>query len=199
MNTEQLKQIVEAAFLAADAPLDIDRILELFDADDQPRREEIRSVIEMLRHECRTRGVELVEVASGFRFQVKQELSRWVNRMWVERPPRYSRALLETLAIIAYRQPITRGEIEAIRGVSVSASIMKTLLEREWIRKVGHRDVPGRPALYATTRQFLDDHNLKQLSELPTLAELKDIEQINPDLFGEVKEETVEAVAETVN
>ncbi|MEE9286498.1 MAG: SMC-Scp complex subunit ScpB [Gammaproteobacteria bacterium] len=199
MNTEQLKQIVEAAFLAADGPLDIDRILELFDADDQPRREEIRSVIEMLRHECRTRGVELVEVASGFRFQVKQELSRWVNRMWVERPPRYSRALLETLAIIAYRQPITRGEIEAIRGVSVSSSIMKTLLEREWIRKVGHRDVPGRPALYATTRQFLDDHNLKQLSELPTLAELKDIEQINPDLFGEVKEETVEAVAETVN
>lgn len=199
MNTEQLKQIVEAAFLAADGPLDIDRILELFDADDQPRREEIRSVIEMLRHECRTRGVELVEVASGFRFQVKQELSRWVNRMWVERPPRYSRALLETLAIIAYRQPITRGEIEAIRGVSVSSSIMKTLLEREWLRKVGHRDVPGRPALYATTRQFLDDHNLKQLSELPTLAELKDIEQINPDLFGEVKEETVEAVAETVN
>ncbi len=199
MNTEQLKQIVEAAFLAADGPLDIDRILELFDADDQPRREEIRSVIEMLRHECRTRGVELVEVASGFRFQVKQELSRWVNRMWAERPPRYSRALLETLAIIAYRQPITRGEIEAIRGVSVSSSIMKTLLEREWIRKVGHRDVPGRPALYATTRQFLDDHNLKQLSELPTLAELKDIEQINPDLFGEVKEETVEAVAETVN
>jgi segregation and condensation protein B len=199
MNTEQLKQIVEAAFLAADGPLDIDRILELFDADDQPRREEIRSVIEMLRHECRTRGVELVEVASGFRFQVKQELSRWVNRMWVERPPRYSRALLETLAIIAYRQPITRGEIEAIRGVSVSSSIMKTLLEREWLRKVGHRDVPGRPALYATTRQFLDDHNLKQLSELPTLADLKDIEQINPDLFGEVKEETVEAVAETVN
>ena len=199
MNTEQLKQIVEAAFLAADAPLDIDRILELFDADDQPRREEIRSVIEMLRHECRTRGVELVEVASGFRFQVKQELSRWVNRIWVERPARYSRALLETLAIIAYRQPITRGEIEAIRGVSVSSSIMKTLLECEWIRKVGHRDVPGRPALYATTRQFLDDHNLKQLSELPTLAELKDIQQINPDLFGEVKEETVEAVAETVN
>lgn len=199
MNTEQLKQIVEAAFLAADGPLDIDRILELFDADDQPRREEIRSVIEMLRHECRTRGVELVEVASGFRFQVKQELSRWVNRMWVERPPRYSRALLETLAIIAYRQPITRGEIEAIRGVSVSSSIMNTLLEREWLRKVGHRDVPGRPALYATTRQFLDDHNLKQLSELPTLADLKDIEQINPDLFGEVKEETVEAVAETVN
>ncbi len=199
MNTEQLKQIVEAALFAADAPLDIDRILELFDADDQPRREEIRSVIEMLRHECRTRGVELVEVASGFRFQVKQELSRWVNRIWVERPARYSRALLETLAIIAYRQPITRGEIEAIRGVSVSSSIMKTLLEREWIRKVGHRDVPGRPALYATTRQFLDDHNLKQLSELPTLAELKDIQQINPDLFEEVKEETVEAVAETVN
>ena len=199
MNTEQLRKIIEAALLAADAPLDIDRLIALFDPDDQPRREDVRAVLETLRSECATRGVELIEVASGFRFQVKQELSHWVNRLWAERPPRYSRALLETLAIIAYRQPITRGEIEAIRGVSVSTNIMKTLLEREWIRKVGHRDVPGRPALYATTRQFLDDHNLKQLSELPTLAELRDIGQINPDLFGEAEEEPVAALAETVN
>ncbi|MCI0399729.1 MAG: SMC-Scp complex subunit ScpB [Gammaproteobacteria bacterium] len=200
MNTEQLKKIIEAALLAAEAPLDLERLAELFDPDDQPRREEIRTVIEILHHECTMRGIELVEVASGFRFQVKQEFSHWVNRLWVERPPRFSRALLEILAIIAYRQPITRGEIEAIRGVSVSTNIMKTLLEREWIRKVGHRDVPGHPSLYGTTRQFLDDHNLKQLSDLPTLAELRDIEQINPDLFEEIKDEAqLTEVAESVN
>lgn len=134
--------------------------------------------------------MELVEVASGWRFQVRSDYSKWVNRLFEERPPRYSRALLETLAIIAYRQPITRAEIEEIRGVSISGSIIKTLQEREWIRVVGHRDVPGKPELLATTREFLDYFNIKKLSELPSLSEIKDFDQLNPDLFEGLEEST---------
>ncbi|MGF1613935.1 MAG: SMC-Scp complex subunit ScpB [Gammaproteobacteria bacterium] len=173
-----LKPIVEAALLAAGRPLRIEDLQLLFDGEHTGvDRAAIRNVIDALREDCAERGVELKEVASGFRFQVKARYAPWVNRLWSERPTRYSRALLETLALIAYRQPITRGEIEDIRGVSVSSSILKTLLEREWIRILGHRDVPGRPALYGTTRRFLDHFNLKSLDELPPLAQIRELEE----------------------
>lgn len=168
-----LKNIIEAALLAADRPLSVEQLGRLFNEEVQPPRDQIYSVLEELTAEWGDRGIELKEVHSGFRFQVRQELTPWVSRLWEDRSPRYSRALLETLALIAYRQPITRAEIEDIRGVSVSSSIMKTLQEREWVRVLGHRDVPGRPALYGTTRQFLDHFNLKSLNELPILAEIK--------------------------
>jgi len=186
MTTEQLKYILEAALLAAESPLGVEQLHALFvtEGEEAPEREQIRGALGELQGDYAGRGVELVEVASGFRFQVRKEFAPWVNRLWEDRPPKYSRALLETLAIIAYRQPITRAEIEDIRGVSVSSSILKTLIEREWIRVAGHRDVPGRPAVYATTRQFLDYFNLKGLSDLPTLAELRDLDEINPDLFA---------------
>lgn len=167
-----LKQIVEAALLAAGEPLSLDRLQGLFQADETPSLVDLRQAVDQLAADCAGRGIELKEVASGFRFQVKRELAGWVCRLWEERPARYSRALLETIAIIAYRQPVTRGDIEDIRGTAVSTSIMKTLLERQWARVLGHREVPGRPALYGTTRQFLDYFNLKSLDELPTLLEL---------------------------
>lgn len=189
MNEQQLKNVIESALFAAGGPLSVERLESLFtpdEPDEQPGREAIRAALDALRVEWEPRGIELVEVASGFRFQVRATMAPWVSRLWEERPTRYSRALLETLALIAYRQPITRAEIEDIRGVSVSSSIVKTLLEREWVRVVGHRDLPGRPALYATTRQFLDYFNLKSLDDLPTLAELKDIDSINTELQFEV-------------
>jgi len=180
---EQIKNIVEAALLAAGQNLTIDRLLALFaDEPVPPGREQIREALAQLDQEYSGRGVELRETGSGFRLQVRQEFAPWIGRLWEERPQRYSRALLETLAIIAYRQPITRGEIEDIRGVAVSSNIMKTLQEREWIRVVGHRDVPGKPGLYATTRHFLDHFNLKSLNELPTLAELRDLDEISAEL-----------------
>ena len=163
MSPEQLKNLIEAALFAAGEPLSLERLLALCSDEERPAREQVRDILAALRDECTTRGIELIEVGSGFRFQVKQELSPWLARLWEERAPRYSRALFETLALIAYRQPITRGEIEEVRGVTVSSTIMKTLLEREWIRSVGHRDVPGKPALYGTTRQFLDHFNLSSL------------------------------------
>ncbi|GBE09878.1 hypothetical protein BMS3Bbin12_01369 [bacterium BMS3Bbin12] len=177
-----LSRILEAALLAADQPLGADRLLALFADAERPTRDEVHAALEALRGDCAQRAIELVEVAGGFRFQVRREFAERVSRLWEERPPRYSRALLETLALIVYRQPITRGEIEDIRGVGVSSSITKTLQEREWIRIVGHREVPGRPAMYGTTRRFLDDFNLKGLDELPTLAELRDLLQINAEL-----------------
>lgn len=174
---QSLKPVVEAALLAAGRPLRIDDLLLLFEGSrGNVDRAAIRAVIEALQEDCADRGVELKEVASGFRFQVKAQYAPWVNRLWTERPTRYSRALLETLALIAYRQPITRGEIEDIRGVSVSSSILKTLLEREWVRVLGHREVPGRPALYGTTRRFLDHFNLKNLDELPPLAQIRELD-----------------------
>ncbi len=187
MNDGKLKHIVEAALMAADGPLGINQLLALFERDpEQPDRAAIRNALDQLARDCENRGIELQEVASGFRFQVRPDYAEWVNRLQEEKPPRYSRALLETLAIIAYRQPITRSEIEDIRGVSISSSIVKTLQEREWIRVVGHRDVPGKPELLATTRQFLDYFNLKNLSDLPPLSEIKDFDKINPDLFDSV-------------
>ena len=185
MNPAELKKIVEAALLALDSPLSVTELLSMFeDGPDKPDRKAVRAVLQELREDYADRGVELQEVASGFRFQVRAELADWVNRLFRERPQRYSQALLETLAIIAYRQPVTRGEIENIRGVSLSAGIVRTLFEREWIKVVGHRDVPGHPELLATTNRFLDYFNLKELAELPSLGEIKDLDQIEPDLFG---------------
>ena len=176
-----LKQIVEAAILAADQPLSIDKMISLFEKD-QPTRAEIREVLREIELDCKGRGFELKKVASGYRFQVRQEYGEWVGRLWDERPPRYSRALLETLALIAYKQPITRGDIEEIRGVAVSTNIMRSLLEREWVRVIGHRDVPGRPAIYATTKTFLDYFDLDSLEKLPTLSDIKDLVEANEEL-----------------
>jgi segregation and condensation protein B len=187
MELEKLKQIIEAALMVAAAPISFDRLNQLFtdDGKDRPTRENIRTALEELENDYHGCGIELVEVGSGFRFQARAEVAPWINRLWEERNPRYSRALLETIAIVAYRQPITRGEIENIRGVAVSTNIVRTLIERQWVRIVGHRDVPGKPAVYATTKQFLDYFNLASLAELPSLAELKDIDGLNADLFAE--------------
>lgn len=193
MEQAQLKNIIEGALLAAGRPLDVNHLLELFEEDAKPEREEIRAALEEVAVDCAGRGFELKKVNSGYRFQVRQELSPWVSRLWDEKPQKYSRALLETLSLIAYRQPITRGDIEEIRGVSVSSHIMKTLLEREWVRVVGHRDVPGRPSLYATTRHFLDHFNLSSLEELPPLSELRDLDELDPEM--ELAIEPVEAEA----
>jgi len=184
MSIEQtkLKNIIEAAMFAVAHPMSVDQLLKLFDDDDRPSASAVKESIKQLQSECEGRGIELKEIASGFRYQAKQDFSDWLSRLWEERPAKYSRAALETLALIAYRQPVTRAEIEDVRGVGVSSSIIKTMIEREWIRVVGHRDVPGRPALYATTKQFLDYFNMKSLEELPTLAEIKDLEDINPEL-----------------
>jgi segregation and condensation protein B len=176
MQIEQLKAIIEAALMAASQPLTVAQLGELFVDEDEVDRAQIAMALEMLADDSQGRGIELKEVGSGFRYQVRQAVHPWVSRMWSEKPSRYSRALLETLALIAYRQPITRPEIEQIRGVVVSSNIVKTLEEREWVRVVGHRDVPGKPALYGTTRIFLDYFNLKSLDELPPLSEIRDME-----------------------
>jgi segregation and condensation protein B len=187
MSETGLVQIIEGALLAAGKSLTVAQLAELFEEHERPEIAAIREALGEAAARCEGRGFELQEVAGGFRFQVRQSLSPWVARLWHERPQKYSRALLETLALIAYRQPITRGEIEEIRGVAVSSNIVKTLHEREWIRVVGHRDVPGRPAMYATTRQFLDYFNLKSLDQLPALAEIRDLETLNAELgFSEL-------------
>ena len=188
MQETGLVQIIEGALLAAGKSLTVAQLAELFDEHERPEATEIREALKEAAARCEDRGFELREVAGGFRFQVRQSLSPWVARLWHERPQKYSRALLETLGLVAYRQPFTRGEIEEIRGVAVSTNIIKTLHEREWIRVVGHRDVPGRPAMYATTRQFLDYFNLKSLDQLPALAEIRDLETLNVELgFGEAE------------
>ena len=189
MNHAELKKIVEAALMAAAEPLSVSNLLSMFEDDlEKPDRNKIRKALNELREDYAERGVELKEVASGFRFQVRSDLAGWINRLFDERPQRYSQALLETLAIVAYRQPVTRGEIEDIRGVSLSSGIIRTLLEREWIKVVGHRDVPGHPELLATTKQFLDYFNLKELAELPSLAEIKDLDRLEPDLFESLEQ-----------
>lgn len=179
---QQLKKIIEAALMASGQTLSIDQIMVLFLDDQQPTRDEVKEALKEIADECESRGIELKQVSSGYRFQARQEFAPWISRLWEEKPPRYSRALLETLVLIAYRQPITRGEIEDVRGVTVSSQIIKTLLEREWVKVVGHRDVPGKPALYATTKDFLDYFNLKSLEDLPTLAEIRDLDKINAEL-----------------
>jgi len=178
----ELKNIVEAALLVAGVPLTLDKLLSLFPEDSRPGRDELRASLDQIAAECEHRGIELQRIDQGYRFQTKQKYAEWIARLSEERPVRYSRALLETLAIIAYRQPVTRGEIEDIRGVAVSSEIIKTLLGRDWVRQVGTRDVPGRPALYGTTRGFLEHFNLKGLDELPPLAELRDVDKIAAEL-----------------
>ena len=195
MSDNRIKHIIESVLFAAGKPLSIDQLLRVFLDAEQPERDEVRAAIEALQADYEGRGIELVQVASGYRIQVRQDMEPWVSRLTEEKPQRYSRALLETLALVAYRQPITRGEIEDIRGVSVSSSIMKTLQEREWVRIVGHRDVPGKPAMYGTTRQFLDYFNLKSLDELPTLMELRDIDSINAELELDLPDAAGEAEA----
>jgi segregation and condensation protein B len=182
MNEQDLKHVIEATLLAAGRPVTTQQLLELFDERERPAPEQLKAAIDLLAADYETRGIELIEVASGWRVQVRARCADVVSRLWQERPSRYSRALLETLALIAYRQPITRSEIEEIRGVSISSTIMRTLQERNWIRVVGHREVPGRPELLGTTREFLDYFGLRSLDQLPTLAELKDVETIGVQL-----------------
>ena len=182
LETEKVKNIIEAALFSAEKPLSLDQVSALFQLDEQPERAVIKDILNELQEEYSVRGIELKLVSSGYRFQAQQQYSEWVSRLWEEKPQRYTRALLETLALVAYRQPITRAEIEDVRGVGVSTNIMKTLQEREWVKIVGHRDVPGRPALYATTRGFLDYFNMKSMDDLPTLAEIRSLDQINGEL-----------------
>ena len=184
MSLEQsfITNVVEAALMAAGQPLSLDKLHSLFDEQQDVEMEHIKQALLQLGEDLGSRGVELKEVSSGYRIQAKQDFAPWLAKLWEEKPPRYSRAILETMVLIAYRQPITRGEIEDVRGVSVSSHIVKTLQERDWIRVVGHRDVPGRPALYATTKAFLDYFNLKSLDELPSLSEIKDLDSINAQL-----------------
>ncbi len=205
MNEAKLKPLVEAILLAADQPMSIDAIRNLVESLDNPvSRSDVSRVLDALAAECETRGVELAQVASGYRYQVKRDYAPTVMKLWEEKPRKYSRALLETLALIAYRQPVTRAEIEDVRGVSVSSSIIKTLLDRQWVQVIGHRETPGKPALYATTRQFLDYFNLRSLDELPSLRELQDLDAINPvldlgDQPGDAVSESGEGGAEAVS
>jgi len=187
-----LKSILEAVLLAADEPLDRAALASVFADDERPGDSEIAQALAELDADYAERGLELKEVASGFRIQVREEVNPWVSRLWEERPQRYSRALLETLALIAYRQPITRGDIEEVRGVPVRSNIIRTLQEREWIRVVGHRDVPGKPALFGTTKAFLDYFNLSSLDDLPSLAEIKDMDSFEPELDLELAGEEAE-------
>lgn len=183
---KQIAQVIEAALLAAEGPLTVDNLFRLFavgELDEEQGRKQIRLAIESLQAQCAHRGVMLQNVASGYRYQTRQELSAWVSRLWEEKPPRYTRALLETLALIAYKQPVTRGDIEQVRGVSVSQNIMRTLLERDWIRVVGQREAPGRPSMYGTTKAFLDYFDLAKLDDLPPLDEIKAM--IEPALVAE--------------
>jgi len=194
MDAIEIKHFIEAALLAAGRPLSIDQLQNLFDGRMTPEKAEIRQSIATLNDEYEQRGISIVEVGSGFRVQVKSTMADQLQKLWEERPPRYSRAMFETLALIAYRQPITRGEIEEIRGVAVSSNIVRTLLERDWCRVVGHRDVPGRPEMFATTKHFLDYFGLKKLEDLPPLADLSDWESLRVQLnLPEVEEDTSES------
>jgi len=196
MNQEQLKNIIEAALMVSEKPVSVSQLLAIFEKEtDRPERADIKTAIEQIMQDYEGRGIELKKVSSGYRVQVNGDYAEWINHLFDDRPLRYSRASLETLAIIAYRQPVTRAEIEEIRGVSVSSNIIRTLQERSWIRVVGQRDIPGKPELLATTKEFLDYFNLKKLSELPSLSEIKDFDQINPDLFEELEKEAKNEVA----
>lgn len=183
LNKPELKYIIEAALLGADEPLSINRMLELFAEDaEQPNKAAVKQAITELNQDYAARSMECVELASGYSIRVKKEFAPWVNRLWEFKPVRYSRAFLETLALIAYKQPITRAEIEQVRGVAVNSQIIKTLLEKEWVKIVGHRDLPGKPAVLATTKTFLDYFNLKSLEELPSLADIKDLDKVGSQL-----------------
>lgn len=182
MEQNQIKRIVEAALLAAGRPLSLDQLRALFGEEHPPAKQDIRAAVDALRDEYADRGIAVGEVASGFRIEIRSSMAPWLTRLWEERPPRYSRALMETLAIIGYRQPVTRGDVEEIRGVAVTTNIIRTLLERGWIKVVGYRDVPGKPAMYGTTREFLDYFGLKQLEDLPPLSEIRDLDRMTAQL-----------------
>ena len=195
MDKLEIKYFVESALLAAGRPLSVDQLQKLFDGRSEPEKSEIREAIQGLVDEYEGRGITVAEVASGFRIQVKATMAERLQKLWEERPPRYSRALFETLALVAYRQPVTRGEIEEIRGVSVSSNIVRTLIERDWVRVIGHRDVPGRPELFGTTRAFLDYFGLKKLDDLPPLADLSDWESLRIQLnLPEVEDDLTDDV-----
>ena len=196
MNDAELKRIIEAVLFASDEPMDMKQLMALFPEDAHPGRDAIKSALDAIQADCEQRSIELKEVKSGFRFQVRQSYADWVTKLWEEKPARYSRAAMETIALIAYRQPVTRAEIEEVRGVSVSTQIIKTFMERDWVKVVGHRDVPGKPSLYATTKNFLDYFNLKSLEDLPTLAEIRDIDSINAELDLKMPDASNELVVE---
>jgi len=189
MQQETLKKVIDAILLSAEEPLPISKLLNYFDPEEAVNRNEIKQALAQLQQETQERGFELTEIASGFRYQTREEYKYWVSKHWEERKPRYSRAFLETLALIVYRQPITRAEIEEVRGVAVSSNIIKGLLEREWVRIVGHKELPGRPAMLGSTRQFLDYFNLKSLDEMPPLSALQDIDQLYPELSATTSEQ----------
>lgn len=200
MDELEIKYFVEAALLAAGRPLSVDQLQKLFDGRSEPDKSVVRQALQILVDEYEGRGITIAEVASGFRIQVKSGMAERLHKLWEERPPRYSRALFETLALVAYRQPVTRGEIEEIRGVSVSSNIVRTLLERDWVRVIGHRDVPGRPELFGTTRAFLDYFGLKKLDDLPPLADLSDWESLRVQLnLPEVEEDQAADMAEVTD
>jgi|TARA_B100000745_G_scaffold16546_1_gene11891 segregation and condensation protein B len=182
LTVKAIKNILEAALMTAGHPMSVEQMAGLFDEAERPKPAAITKIMKSLMSDYQGRGIELIEVASGYRFQARPEYAIWVGRLWEEKPQRYSRALLETLALIAYQQPITRSEIEDVRGVSVSTNIIKTLLERDWVRVVGHKDVPGKPALYATTKAFLDYFNLKSLEQLPSLMDVRNLDEIEKEL-----------------
>lgn len=189
MQTDKLKKILEAILISAEKPLSVEKLLGFFEPEDLVNRNDVKAALSHLQESFDNNGFELVETSSGFRFQTKEDYKKWVTQHWDEKPAKYSRALLETLALIIYRQPITRAEIEDVRGVAVSSYIIKTLQERDWIRIVGHKEVPGRPSLLGTTRQFLDYFNLKSLDEMPSLSEIQDIDKLYPELELKMKEE----------
>ncbi len=182
MEKNEIKHVLEAAMLAAGRPLALEQLCGLFGEDNAPERSDVRAALDELQADYAGRGITVNEVASGFRIEVRLAMAPWLARLWEERPPRYSRALMETLAIVAYRQPVTRGDVEQIRGVAVTTNIMRTLLERSWIKVVGYRDVPGKPAMYGTTREFLDYFSLRRLEDLPPLAEIRDLDKITAQL-----------------
>lgn len=196
MKLEHLKRILEAAIFAVGHPLTLDALLKLFsEHKEQPTKEEVKKALECIAKDCESRGVALKQLASGYQFQSKQDYAPWMQHLWEEKAPRYSRALLETLALIAYRQPITRGEIEEVRGVAVSTHIIRTLMEREWVKVVGQKEVPGKPALYGSTKKFLDYFNLKTIKELPKLDAIKDLEEIGKQLNLGIEEKRPESGA----
>jgi len=199
LDNQSLRNIIEASLLGAGKALSLQQLQNLFIESETPSKQRLQEQLQQLAKDYHNRGVEVIEVASGWRIQVCKTYAPWVSRLWEEKPQRYSRALLETLSLVAYRQPITRGEIEDIRGVSVSSHIIKTLLEREWIRVIGHRDVAGRPALFATTKPFLDYFGLKSLNQLPTLAEIRDLDEIDRELLAPTESNQTDALQECEN
>ncbi|HFE37383.1 MAG TPA: SMC-Scp complex subunit ScpB [Gammaproteobacteria bacterium] len=194
MTNQQLKNIIEGFLFASEKTLNIGQLIKMFPVGEEPEKDDVQQALNELASDFETHGIELKQVSSGYRFQVREKYTQHVSRLWEEKPQKYTRALLETLALIVYRQPITRGEIEEIRGVAVSSNIIRTLQEREWVKIVGHRDVPGRPALFASTKQFLDYFNLQSLEDLPPLSEIKDLDAIATDLDPEQNEALLSAI-----